>query len=51
MIRILENGKYTTVTCACGCKYAFDFTDIEDGKVACPECGTKNTVTERPENN
>ena len=45
---IIENGKYTKITCSdCGCIFSFDKTvDIEeDGKVTCPECGTKNTPT------
>lgn len=50
MIRILENGKYTTITCACGCKYAFDSADVDaDEKVTCPECGAENAITKKPE--
>ena len=45
-IRILVNGKYTTITCSCGCKYSFDTTDIQSGNIVpCPECGKENTAT------
>ena len=44
--RIITNGKYTKITCACGCVFSFDETDIdENGKVTCPECGAENTPT------
>ncbi len=50
MIRILENGKYRVVTCACNCKYSFDIVDVDENKqVECPECGTKNKVTVKEE--
>ena len=46
--RIIENGKYNIITCSdCGCKYAFDSTDIERDEVSawvtCPQCGNPNT--------
>lgn len=45
--RIIENGKYNVITCSdCGCKFAFDKTDVEtNGKVTCPQCNTENTPT------
>ena len=45
--RIIENGKYTVVTCSdCGCKFTFDKVDVEtDGTVTCPQCDTINTPT------
>lgn len=49
MIQILENGKYRIITCACGCKYTFGTTDIEEGIVPCPECGAKNAAPKVPE--
>ena len=49
---IIENGKYRLITCTdCGCKFSFDKIDIEkDGTVTCPQCGTKNTPTLKPQN-
>ena len=43
--RIIEYGKYNVITCSdCGCKFAFDSTDVnKDGKVTCPQCDTANT--------
>ena len=45
--RIIEYGKYNVITCTdCGCKFAFDQTDIEEsGKVTCPQCSAENTPT------
>ena len=46
--RIIINGKYTTATCSCGCKFSFDDSDIEaNGKVTCPECGADCAVTKK----
>ncbi len=50
MIQILENGKYRVIICACGCKYSFSTTDVEEGIVPCPECGAKNTAPKVPAN-
>ena len=45
MVRILENGKYRAITCACGCKFSFDLTDLDkNNKIKCPECEAENTA-------
>ena len=42
--RIITHGKYTKISCSCGCVFSFDETDLEEnGTVTCPECGAELT--------
>ena len=54
-MQILEHGsKAPIVTCSCGCKYIFEYSDMVEIKVRediqyavyCPECGEETVLTE-----
>lgn len=46
---IIVHGKYSMITCSCGCQYTFDSYDVDsEGNVTCPECGTSNKALEKP---
>lgn len=42
MLKILKHGTTTYYAkCTCGCEFIYDFTEIHEGGVICPECGEK----------